>query len=104
MFYESLFNPSVHRPVKACLTGAGEFGASFLFQAQGMPLLAEPAFKRMRKNAETLFPHRYIFKSECCHGFLLILSSERRTDRRLDSCIIRVIKRPEFPETLLCRN
>ena len=37
MFYESLFNPSVHRPVKACLTGAGEFGASFLFQAQGMP-------------------------------------------------------------------
>lgn len=39
MFYESLFNPSIHRPVKACLTGAGEFGASFLFQAQGMPLL-----------------------------------------------------------------
>ena len=27
MFYESLFNPSIHRPVKACLTGAGEFGA-----------------------------------------------------------------------------
>ena len=37
--------------------------------------LAEPAFKRMRKNAEALFPHRYIFKSECCHGFLLISSS-----------------------------
>ena len=43
MFYESLFNPSIHRPVKACLTGAGEFGASFLFQAQGMPLLEVPA-------------------------------------------------------------
>lgn len=43
MFYESLFNPSIHRPVKACLTGAGEFGASFLFQAKGMPLLEVPA-------------------------------------------------------------
>lgn len=37
MFYESLFNPSIHRPVKACLTGAGEFGASFLSRRREAP-------------------------------------------------------------------
>lgn len=37
MYYQSLFRRPPERPVRACLVGAGEFGASYLFQAQNMP-------------------------------------------------------------------
>lgn len=37
MYYQSLFRRPAGQPVRACLVGAGEFGASYLFQAQDMP-------------------------------------------------------------------
>ena len=37
MYYQSLFNRPADKPIRVCLLGAGEFGASFLFQAQDMP-------------------------------------------------------------------
>lgn len=37
MYYQSLFTRPADKPVEACLLGAGEFGASYLFQAQNMP-------------------------------------------------------------------
>ena len=43
MYYQSLFARPADRPVRACLMGAGEFGASFIFQAQDMPHLEVPA-------------------------------------------------------------
>jgi len=39
MFYQSLFDRPADRPVRACLLGSGEFGTSFLFQAQDVPHL-----------------------------------------------------------------
>lgn len=43
MFYTNLFQRPADKPVRACLIGAGEFGASFLFQARDMPHLIVPA-------------------------------------------------------------
>lgn len=43
MFYQTLFKRPLDRPVRACLLGAGEFGASFLFQARDMPHMEVPA-------------------------------------------------------------
>jgi predicted homoserine dehydrogenase-like protein len=43
MYYQSLFHRPADRPVRACLVGAGEFGASYLFQAQAMPHMVVPA-------------------------------------------------------------
>ncbi len=43
MFYQNLFKRPADRPVRACLLGAGEFGASFLFQARDMPHIEVPA-------------------------------------------------------------
>ncbi len=43
MYYTNLFTRPADKPVKACLMGAGEFGASFLFQAQDMPHMEVPA-------------------------------------------------------------
>lgn len=43
MFYTNLFQRPPNNPVRACLIGAGEFGASFLFQAKDMPHLTVPA-------------------------------------------------------------
>ena len=43
MYYQSLFKRPDNRPVRACLMGAGEFGACFIFQAQEMPLMEVPA-------------------------------------------------------------
>ena len=37
MYYQTLFTRPADRPVRACLMGAGEFGASYIFQAQDMP-------------------------------------------------------------------
>jgi Predicted homoserine dehydrogenase len=37
MYYQSLFKRPENNPVRACLLGAGEFGASYIFQAQTMP-------------------------------------------------------------------
>lgn len=37
MYYQSLFKRPENAPVRACLLGAGEFGASYIFQAQTMP-------------------------------------------------------------------
>lgn len=37
MYYQSLFKRPPNDPVRACLMGAGEFGASYIFQAQTMP-------------------------------------------------------------------
>ena len=37
MYYQSLFKRHENDPVRACLMGAGEFGASYIFQAQTMP-------------------------------------------------------------------
>lgn len=42
MFYQNLFKRPADRPVRACLLGAGEFGASFLFQARDMPHMEVP--------------------------------------------------------------
>lgn len=43
MHFQSLFQRSPDRPVRACLVGAGEFGASFIFQSQDTPNLEIPA-------------------------------------------------------------
>ncbi|SBV99368.1 conserved hypothetical protein [uncultured Alphaproteobacteria bacterium] len=43
MHFQSLFQRSPDRPVRACLVGAGEFGASFIFQSQDTPNLEVPA-------------------------------------------------------------
>ena len=43
MHYQSLFKRSVDNPIRTCLIGAGEFGASFIFQAQYMPQVRVPA-------------------------------------------------------------
>jgi predicted homoserine dehydrogenase-like protein len=43
MFYQNLFKRPADHPVRACLLGAGEFGASFLFQARDMPHMEVPA-------------------------------------------------------------
>ena len=43
MHYQSLFHRPADRPVRACLVGAGEFGASYLFQARNMPHMEVPA-------------------------------------------------------------
>ena len=43
MHYQSFFNRPPDRPVRACLMGAGEFGASFIFQARDMPHMLVPA-------------------------------------------------------------
>ena len=44
MHYQSLFKKRPpNRPIRACLMGAGEFGASFIFQARDMPLMEVPA-------------------------------------------------------------
>ncbi len=43
MYYQTLFNRPPNRPVRACLMGAGEFGASYIFQAQDMPYMEVPA-------------------------------------------------------------
>ncbi|MCC8189376.1 MAG: hypothetical protein LIP77_01900 [Planctomycetes bacterium] len=43
MYYQSLFRRPADQPVRACLMGAGEFGASFIFQAQNMPHMTVPA-------------------------------------------------------------
>ena len=43
MYYQSLFKRSPNQPIRTCLMGAGEFGASFIFQAQDMPHMAVPA-------------------------------------------------------------
>lgn len=37
MYYQSIFKRPENNPVRACLLGAGEFGASYIFQAQTMP-------------------------------------------------------------------
>lgn len=39
MHYQSLFQRSPDRPIRACLIGAGEFGASFIFQSRDTPNL-----------------------------------------------------------------
>ncbi len=43
MHYQSLFKRPADRPVRTCLMGAGEFGASYIFQARDMPHMAVPA-------------------------------------------------------------
>lgn len=43
MFYQTLFQRPADRPVRACLMGAGEFGACFIFQARDMPNVEVPA-------------------------------------------------------------
>ena len=48
MFYESLFNPSIHRPVKACLTGAANSVRPFLLPGAGNALLEVPAVHAYR--------------------------------------------------------
>jgi len=43
MFYQTLFKRDPHCPVRVALLGAGEFGASFLFQSGAIPQLTVPA-------------------------------------------------------------
>ena len=43
MHYQSLFKRPADNPIRTCLIGAGEFGASFIFQAQYMPQVQVPA-------------------------------------------------------------
>ncbi len=43
MHFQSLFQRSADRPIRACLIGAGEFGASFIFQSRDTPNLDVPA-------------------------------------------------------------
>lgn len=43
MHYQSLFRRASGQPVRACLIGAGEFGASFIFQSRDTPGLEVPA-------------------------------------------------------------
>jgi len=43
MFYQNLFKRPADQPVRVCLLGAGEFGASFLFQSRITPHLSVPA-------------------------------------------------------------
>ena len=43
MYYQSLFKRPAEHPIRACLIGAGEFGASFIFQAMNMPHIEVPA-------------------------------------------------------------
>jgi predicted homoserine dehydrogenase-like protein len=43
MYFQSLFTRAADKPVRVCLMGAGEFGASYIFQAREMPHMEVPA-------------------------------------------------------------